>query len=221
MAKLALFLVAVLLFAAPVFSQTSDSDPDIPVLKRRPEPTEGNPGNSPDVNQPNEAGPDSPTSSTPPATPAPRQPAKQQPAPSLPSASSESVAAGHAMTRGQPGVRAQTQDLSYHAVLTRGGGTLRITVNDLHDSVGAGQVSVRLREAAARLARGDFSNGGLLQLRGAPGAAVLRQMRGKITFTSHGIEDGAELIISSSDTKAVEAIHQFLHFQAQSLAARN
>jgi hypothetical protein len=86
---------------------------------------------------------------------------------------------------------------------------LRVTVTDPNDTDGAGQVSIRLRNAAVRYARGEFS----IASSAAPGTAVMRQMRSRIIYTAHAIDGGAELIISSQDSKAIEAIHQFLQYQ--------
>jgi len=72
-----------------------------------------------------------------------------------------------------------------------------LTVNDPDDTDGAAQISTRLRDLANKYARGE-------------GVDKLKDLRGKITYTAHSIEDGAEMIISSQDQKAVAAIHQFL-----------
>lgn len=44
-------------------------------------------------------------------------------------------------------------------------------------------------------------------------AATGQTEDGRIIYTAHAIAGGAELIISSHDRKAVEAIHQFLESQ--------
>jgi hypothetical protein len=98
-------------------------------------------------------------------------------------------------------------------MLTRSGGVLRVTVTDTANFDGAGRISIHLRDAAAQFARGDFTAPQFSQGQPPPGTTVMRQMRNRITYTSHSIDGGAELIISSQDAKAVEAIHQFLEFE--------
>lgn len=107
-----------------------------------------------------------------------------------------------------------SQEATAHKfVLTRGGGVIRITVNDPDDVETAQHIGMHLRDAASQFARGDFSAPLHTHGQAPPGTPVMRQLRGKITYTAHPIQDGAELIISSEDAKAVEAIHQFLQFQ--------
>ncbi len=107
------------------------------------------------------------------------------------------------------------QTTTHHFLLTRSGGVVRVTVNDPADTNGVGQISVHLRQMAAQFSRGDFRAPELTHGMKPPGTAVMQQMRNKILYVAHAIQDGAELIISSSDPKAIDAIHQFLQFQIQ------
>jgi hypothetical protein len=107
------------------------------------------------------------------------------------------------------------QTTTHHFTLTRSGGVIRVTVNDPSDTDGVGQISVHLRQVAAQFARGDFSAPERTHGAKPPGVAVMQQLRNKIIYTAHAVQDGAELIISSQDQKAIAAIHQFLQFQIQ------
>ena len=102
---------------------------------------------------------------------------------------------------------------SYQFVVTRSGGLIRLTVDDPDNAEAAGRAQIDLREAAAQYARGEFSGEPATHGLTPPGTPQMRQLRNRIIYTEHAIQDGAELIISSTDARAVTAIHQFLEFQ--------
>jgi hypothetical protein len=203
--KIVLAMVLGLLLAVAGAAQDS-SDPDVPVLKRRPQPNESAPdsagsgesqGSAPQGQAPDSSQPD---------TSEPAAPAEAAPNPDR-----------HAdvRRRGADAMGFSQQDTSHQFLLTRSGGLIRITVNDPDNTEEAGQIGIHLRQVAAQFARGDFSAPQLTHGTTPPGTAQMRQLRSRITYTAHGIQDGAELIISSQDQKAITAIHQFLQFQIE------
>jgi hypothetical protein len=198
-------------FAAAQGKRQSDSqDDNIPVLKRRPpaddaaQSTGAAPENAPSqpANGPDQTPPTN-TNSVPPA------PAPQGTSTVNPHADHHS----EVMRHGAEAMGFDQETTTHHFLLTRSGGVVRITANDPGDSVGAGQISIHLRDAATRFAQGDFSGPEHTHGQVPPGVAVMRQLRHKIIYTAHAISGGAELIITSEDARAVNAIHDFLQFQ--------
>ncbi len=109
-----------------------------------------------------------------------------------------------------------SQEATTHRfILTRSGGVVRVTVNDPQDTLTLGRVNVHFRTIASQFARGDFRAPEMTHGRVPPGVETMQRLRKKITYTAHPISGGAELIISSTDPRAIEAIHQFLRFQIE------
>lgn len=188
-------LAATLLLATVAMAQSDDSD--IPVLKRRPAPDNSS-------SQPTQSSP-SPSSSPPEETP--QNVPAPAPSPSAPPDAGIPAAAANEVPEAAPASASTARDV----ILTRSGGVLRVTVADPNDADGAGRINMHLHDAAARYARGEFSAKDSEPQ--SPAAAAMRQMRSRIIYTAHAIDGGAELIISSQDQKAIEAIHRFLEAQ--------
>jgi hypothetical protein len=229
MKKTVLLICLALLLGGAAAAQR---DPDVPVLKRRPAPEQDQQpsSNQSDASEASPAGqPEDSTAedssepvTAPPEPPAPRRGQDNGERRSgddrdhrRPGDSDRRSRSGSVPSAGSGSTAFHSPEATSEFIVTRSGGVVRMTVNDPQNAEEAGRISMRLRSVAAQFARGDFD------LRGgagasAPGAAQLRELRGKVTYTAHSIEDGAELIISSQDPKAVTAIHQFLEFHRRS-----
>jgi len=215
MKKIALLICLAVLLGTAALAQR-DRDSDVPVLKRRPAPEQDS-QDSPSQGDSRSSAQQEPAESS--AAEAPE--AEPPPPPRTPGESGRSSGdarrngdaasrnrdgdaprnrRGDLLQRGNADLGFDPQQTTPQFLLTRGGGAIRVTVNDPEDVEEAGKIGIRLRELAARFARGE-------------GGAQLRELRGKITYTAHSIEDGGEMIISSTDQKAVTAIHQFLQQQ--------
>jgi hypothetical protein len=92
----------------------------------------------------------------------------------------------------------------------------RITLaRDGDDPAGAAQIRRHMQQIAGAFARGNFELPGIVHDREVPGTAIMAQRRSVITYTADTIPKGAQLRISSRDSTAIAAIHQFLSFQRQ------
>lgn len=200
--RIAILLAALLLPALAGLGQnTHDSDPDIPVLKRRPPA-----GDTQQTNPPadtTESQPAQPPDTTGGQSEQQTVPASPQP---LPAEASAAAAVHDSHVEAAEGSQ-PTSATTRRITLTKSGGVLRITMDD-PDQDGA-EIASHLREVAAQYARGEFTG----RERADSSIALLQQLRRKITYTAHAIDGGAELIISSEDPKAVDAIHRFLQAQ--------
>jgi hypothetical protein len=81
------------------------------------------------------------------------------------------------------------------------------------DSAGTAQIRSHMQMIAGAFQRGDFALPGFVHDREVPGSAVMAQRRSHIFYTTDALPRGAQLRIHSTDTAAVNAIHQFLAFQ--------
>lgn len=85
---------------------------------------------------------------------------------------------------------------------------------DVEDSAGTRVIREHLREVAKRFTSGDFSLSEAVHDEHAiPGVETMRALRTAIRYTYRELPRGGEVRITTSDPRAVEAIHQFLAFQ--------
>jgi hypothetical protein len=84
---------------------------------------------------------------------------------------------------------------------------------DVSDSRGRTRILAHMGRIAAAFSAGDFSLPGFVHAREVPGTRVMAAERGRIAFTVESLPRGAALRLRTSDSVAVEAIHEFLAFQ--------
>lgn len=82
------------------------------------------------------------------------------------------------------------------------------------DSAGEAVIRDHMRTIAKAFSTGDFTLPGVVHaMKEVPGTLVMRQLRNDITYTPLDLPRGGEVVIATSNPKAVEAIHEFLAFQ--------
>ena len=84
---------------------------------------------------------------------------------------------------------------------------------DVSDSAGRVQIMAHMGRIAAAFATGNFTLPGFVHAREVPGTEVMASEREKISYTVESLPRGAALRLRTTDTAAVEAIHEFLAFQ--------
>ena len=96
-------------------------------------------------------------------------------------------------------------------LLTDGG---RISlVRDANDTAGVRTIRAHMQDIAKAFAAGDFEHALEVHQHDLPGAAVMRQRRGAIRYAVDTLPGGGAVRITSTDSLAVRAIHQFLAAQ--------
>ena len=128
--------------------------------------------------------------------------------------------------------RLEAQDASFAAMQQRGkvamgvdqytsihhfddladGGRIRLA-RDRNDATGARAIQVHLRGIAQAFSSGDFSTPAFVHMQSAPGTAVMTAKRAVIRYAFKTLPRGGELRITTRDTMARRAVHQFLAFQ--------
>lgn len=84
---------------------------------------------------------------------------------------------------------------------------------DVDDSVGVRTIREHLQAIAQQFAAGDFSASATVHAREVPGTAVMRARRKSIRYEFRQLPRGGEVRITTDDTAAVRAVHEFLRFQ--------
>jgi hypothetical protein len=91
---------------------------------------------------------------------------------------------------------------------------------DTSDSSGRARILAHMGRIAAAFAAGDFRLPGFVHAGEVPGARVMAAERGRIGYTVESLPRGAALRLRTTDSVAVDAIHEFLAFQRMDHRAR-
>lgn len=86
---------------------------------------------------------------------------------------------------------------------------------DTVDSAGRIQILEHMGEIAAAFGAGDFTIPGFVHARQVPGTDVMAARRGKIRYVVESLPRGAAVRLTTGDSSAIQAIHEFLAFQRQ------
>jgi hypothetical protein len=95
------------------------------------------------------------------------------------------------------------------------GGRVVLERDDLADTAAVATIRVHMREIAASFRAGDFTKPFQVHAQTVPGTAVMRDRRAKISYVPTDRARGGEVRITSRDSAAVRAIHEFLAFQRE------
>lgn len=86
---------------------------------------------------------------------------------------------------------------------------------DAADRAGVAQIRSHMQKIALSFRMGDFAQPGFVHGREVPGTAVMRSRRARISYIPQATSSGGRLRITTRDSAALEAIHEFLAFQRQ------
>ncbi len=75
------------------------------------------------------------------------------------------------------------------------------------------KIRAHMRTIAVAFGNGDFSLPGFVHAGEVPGTKVMNRLRDRISYTAGDLERGGEVRVTTKDTAAVRAIHEFLAFQ--------
>ncbi|MEO8620534.1 MAG: hypothetical protein ABI625_05675 [bacterium] len=92
------------------------------------------------------------------------------------------------------------------------GGRIQLE-RDRDDVAGARAIQAHLRGIAKAFSSGDFSTPAFVHMQHVPGSADMAKQRAVIQYTVRALPRGGELRITTSDTTARRAVHEFLAFQ--------
>jgi len=84
---------------------------------------------------------------------------------------------------------------------------------DAPDTAGTGTIRAHLASIAKSFGEGNFDLPGFVHGETVPGTAVMAARRSDITYTMDTLPRGGEVLIRTSDSTAVAAVHEFLAYQ--------
>lgn len=115
-------------------------------------------------------------------------------------------------SRGQTAMGVDQYTSSHRFEPLADGGRIELQ-RDVDDSLGVSQIRRHLRGIAQAFGAGQFDTPMFVHAQSVPGTTVMAERRGGITYTYRDLPRGGEVRISSRDSVAVAAIHEFLAFQ--------
>lgn len=102
---------------------------------------------------------------------------------------------------------------THHFRLSAKGGSIEITANSLEDTESRDQIRSHLGHISKMFAEGNFNAPMLIHEQTPPGVPVMQKLKNEINYRVEETELGATIHISTTNSKALEAIYKFLRFQ--------
>jgi hypothetical protein len=102
---------------------------------------------------------------------------------------------------------------AHHFRLTTGGGAIEVVARDPADRALLAQVRTHLQEIAAEFAAGQFGKPFMTHGEAPAGVRVMEQRKHQIAYTFEEIPAGGRVVITTSDRRAKNAVHDFLRYQ--------
>jgi hypothetical protein len=102
---------------------------------------------------------------------------------------------------------------THHFRLLPQGGIIEITANAVDDSESRDQIRSHLGHISKMFADGNFNAPMLIHEQTPPGVPVMQKLKSEIEYRFEETERGASIHISTTNSKALQAIYKFLRFQ--------
>src|ERR1044071_7644034 len=102
---------------------------------------------------------------------------------------------------------------THHFSLQESGGSIVVTANSADDVESSQQIRMHLKHIAMMFAEGNFNAPMLIHDQTPPGVPVMKELKNEINYSFEEINRGAAVRISTKNSTALKAIHDFLRFQ--------
>ena len=115
--------------------------------------------------------------------------------------------------RGEKSMGFSQTETTHHFVLSRDGGLIQVEAKDAGDISNRDRIREHLSAIARAFAAGDFATPQTVHGRVPPGVSEMRRLRATLKYEFEELERGGRLRISTDNSEALAAVHQFLRFQ--------
>ena len=102
---------------------------------------------------------------------------------------------------------------THHFRLYADGGAIEVSANSPTDSESRDQIRMHLGHIAKMFAAGNFKAPMLIHDQVPDGVPAMQELKSEIAYKFEETEQGGRILISTNNTEALHAIHQFLRFQ--------
>ncbi|HVG21496.1 MAG TPA: hypothetical protein VNI02_20825 [Blastocatellia bacterium] len=103
--------------------------------------------------------------------------------------------------------------VTHHFRLTRDGGTIEVTANDPKDTESIDLIKKHFEQISKSFAEGDFNKSVMTHGKTPPGVPTMARLKSEIDYKYEGLERGGRIRLTTKNTEALAAIHEFLRFQ--------
>jgi hypothetical protein len=117
--------------------------------------------------------------------------------------------------RGEKGMGFSQTATTHHFYLDKSGRMIQVEVKESADSSNRDDIRTHLRHIAHAFRSADFDIPMFVHDTVPPGVPEMQRLRKYIRYAFEETPKGGRVVITSSDTKAIEAIHHFLRFQVE------
>jgi hypothetical protein len=116
-------------------------------------------------------------------------------------------------TRGDEAMGFSHEKTTHHFHLFTDGGSIEIASNDAADSESQKAVRDHLSMIATKFENGDFAIPMFIHDTVPPGIEAMKRLNKRISYVVSNTVGSAEIRITTDDTEAIRAVHEFLKFQ--------
>jgi hypothetical protein len=117
------------------------------------------------------------------------------------------------MKRGDAGMGFSHEKTTHHFVLLKDGGAIQVSVNDPKDDTSRDQIRMHLSHIGKMFSDGDFNVPMFIHDTTPPGVPTMEKLHSEIRYQYQQTDGGAKIMISTTNPKALQAVHEFLRFQ--------
>ncbi|MEO6238767.1 MAG: hypothetical protein ABIQ52_17355 [Vicinamibacterales bacterium] len=122
---------------------------------------------------------------------------------------------GELKKRGTIAMGFDQEKTAHHFRTSATGGSIDVEVKDPADTASRDQIRGHLKEIASAFATGDFTKPFQTHAEVPPGVPAMERLKAVIRYKYEETARGAMVRITTSDPEALEAIHEFLAYQAR------
>lgn len=120
---------------------------------------------------------------------------------------------GQMNARGKQAMGFDQEAVAHHFFLHDNGGTIQVTVKDPRDSANLAAIRDHLPHIATMFAAGDFTTPAFVHAADVPGVDGMTRLRTEIAYAYEDIPNGGRVRITTRNTRALAALHDFLRYQ--------
>jgi hypothetical protein len=119
------------------------------------------------------------------------------------------------MARGEGAMGFDQEKAIHHFRLLPEGGAIEITANDPSDVASRDAIRQHVAKIATMFGRGDFNIPMLVHGQKPPGADTMMRLESTISYAAENLPNGGRVDITTANSEALNAVHDFLRFQIQ------
>jgi hypothetical protein len=117
------------------------------------------------------------------------------------------------VSRGDHAMGFSHDTTTHHFLLNKSGGAIEVTANDPADLKSRDQIRMHLAHIQKKFAAGDFDVPMFIHDTTPPGVPTMIRLRDQIHYKFEQTPQGAIIRITTTNSEARQAVHDFLRFQ--------